>query len=126
MAEPLVDVVPPNQIMASASMISEIDLYSVTQPELDFFSEFEITFNRNETCHGLTAWFDVQFSKCHVPVGFTTAPFSDYTHWKQTVFYIEKPFAAEKNDVLKGKITVQKNANNHRDLNIDLALESKN
>jgi len=123
MAEPLVDVVPPSQITSSAQSICEIDLYTVTVPELDFASEFEIVFNRKDMCHGLTAWFDVQFSKCHVPVGFTTAPFADYTHWKQTVFYIKKPFAAEKNDVLKGKIDVRKNPNNHRDLNITLNLD---
>jgi protein arginine N-methyltransferase 1 len=125
MAEPLVDVVPPTQIISSAQSICEIDLYTVKVEDLDFTADFEITFNRKDSCHGLTAWFDVQFSKCHVPVGFTTAPFADYTHWKQTVFYIKNPFHAEKDDVLKGRIEVKKNPNNHRDLNVALSLDFK-
>ena len=62
-------------------------MYTVKVEDLDFSAEFEIEFKQKEFCHALTAWFDVQFSKCHVtmkrcqrrknvvfkvPVGFTT------------------------------------------------------
>ena len=80
LAEPLVDVVPPTQIISSvqtfmvtinsngskALFYEEIDLYTVKVEDLDFSAEFEIEFKQKEFCHALTAWFDVQFSKCHV------------------------------------------------------------
>jgi len=122
-AEPLVDVVPPTQIISSVQNFMEIDLYTVKVEDLDFSAEFEIEFKQKEFCHALTAWFDVQFSKCHVPVGFTTAPFAEYTHWKQTVFYINEPLRVTNGQKLAGKITVKKSPGNHRDLNIEIVMD---
>ena len=34
-------------------------------------------------------FFNIEFSMCHKRVGFSTAPEAPYTHWKQTVFYLE-------------------------------------
>jgi protein arginine N-methyltransferase 1 len=34
--------------------------------------------------------FDVDFSRCHIPTKFSTGPYSKYTHWKQTVFYLDQ------------------------------------
>jgi protein arginine N-methyltransferase 1 len=121
LTEPLVDVVPPQQVISDSAVIFEIDLYKAQINDLDFSSDFQITFMKKEFCHGLTAYFDVQFSKCHSAVGFTTAPFAEYTHWKQTVFYEDQPIRADENQSLRGTITVEKNKSNHRDLNIKLS-----
>lgn len=118
--EPLVDIVPPNQVISNSAVIREFDLYTLTVADMDFNSEFEIEWKRQEFCHGLVCWFDVQFSKCHTPLGFTTAPFAEYTHWKQTVFYVEDPIRAEPDQKLTGQIFVQKNEHNPRDINIKL------
>jgi len=123
-AEPLVDIVPPTQIISSVQTFMEIDLYTVKVEDLDFTADFEIEFKQREFCHALTAWFDVQFSKCHVPVGFTTAPFSEYTHWKQTVFYVKEPLRVEQGQKISGTIVVKKSSGNHRDLCIDLKLNN--
>ena len=37
----------------------------------------------------LVTFFNIEFSMCHKRVGFSTAPEAPYTHWKQTVFYLE-------------------------------------
>ena len=37
----------------------------------------------------LVTFFNIEFTKCHKRVGFSTAPEAPYTHWKQTVFYLE-------------------------------------
>jgi len=124
LAEPLVDIVPPTQIISSVETFMEVDLYTVKVEDLDFTSTFQLEFKQREFCHALTAWFDVSFSKCHVPVGFSTAPFTEYTHWKQTVFYITEPLRVVQGQKLKGTITVKKNKGNHRDLNIDLRLHN--
>lgn len=119
--EPLVDVVPPDQVMSSSQVIFEMDLYTAQISDLDFEADFEIEWKKKDFCHGLTAWFDVQYTKCHAPVGMTTAPFAEYTHWKQTVFYIDEPVRAEPGERLQGHINVCKNENNKRDLNIELS-----
>lgn len=122
-AEPLVDVVPPTQMISTVQTFMEIDLYTIKVEDLDFSANFEIEFKHKEFCHALTAWFDVEFSKCHVSVGFTTAPFADYTHWKQTVFYITEPLRVVPGQKVTGKITVKKSTGNHRDLQIELQLD---
>lgn len=123
-AEPLVDIVPATQMISSVQCFKEIDLYTVKVEDLDFTAEFEIEFKQKEFCHALTAWFDVQFSKCHVPVGFTTAPFADYTHWKQTVFYITDPLRVVPGQKVQGNINVKKSSGNHRDLCIDITFKN--
>ena len=39
--------------------------------------------------------FDIDFSKCHKRVWFSTGPQAYYTHWKQTVFYLSKVLAVK-------------------------------
>jgi protein arginine N-methyltransferase 1 len=125
MTEPLVDVVPANQIISNSCCILEMDLYKMTIEDSDFGSNFEITINRQDFCHGFTAYFDVEFSKCHIRTGFTTAPFADYTHWKQTVFYLDEPIRGTPGEKIQGSIKVQKHPKNPRDLIIDLESTSQ-
>ena len=40
-------------------------------------------------------YFDIDFSKCHKRVWFSTGPQAYYTHWKQTVFYLSKVLAVK-------------------------------
>ena len=45
----------------------------------------------------------------HKPVRFSTGPFTEYTHWKQTVFYLRQPLTICEGESIKGKITVKPN-----------------
>ena len=118
--EPLVDFAEPNQVISDAAAILDIDLYTVTKEELDFSSKFEITLNNTENCHAFLAYFDVSFSKCLTPTGFSTSPSHKRTHWKQVVFYLEEILACKKGEVIKGTIKVNRNAGNPRDLDIQI------
>lgn len=120
LTEPLVDIVPPNQIISDSCVVKELNLYTCKVSDLDFTANFELEWKKKDFCHGVTAWFDVQFSKCHTPVGMTTAPYAEYTHWKQTVFYLDEPVRAEPGKKFSGTINVCKNPLNHRDLNITI------
>jgi protein arginine N-methyltransferase 1 len=53
-------------------------------------------------------------------VHFSTGPHSKYTHWKQTVFYLEETLAAEEGETITGSLRCRPNAKNHRDLDIEL------
>jgi len=120
LTEPLVDIVPANQVISESCMLKEIDLYTVKIEDLDFTSDFDIIFAKQDFCHALTVYFDVTFSKCHKLTGFSTAPAAEYTHWKQTVFYLDEPVRARPGDHLRGTFIVSKNQHNHRDIVIDL------
>jgi protein arginine N-methyltransferase 1 len=96
MGEPLIDVCNKNAINTSHCKIFEIDLYSVKKEDLDFSSTYELSFFRNDTLHGLIAWFDIYFSKLPNKVEFTTDPYSKSTHWKQVVFYTNIDLFVEK------------------------------
>lgn len=120
--EPLVDVCDPQQIMSNSYDVKAVDLYTVTKEELDFKSDFEIKFNRDDYCHALVAYFTVDFSKTHTNIRFSTGPRSKYTHWKQTVFYLNEPVVANRGEVLKGTFSMTRNDKNPRD--IDIVLET--
>nr|NVI69714.1 arginine methyltransferase 1 [Cucujiformia] len=84
-SEPLVDVVDPKQVVTNACLLKEVDLYTVTKADLDFSSHFQLICRRNDYIQALVTFFNVEFTKCHKRLGFTTAPDAAYTHWKQTV-----------------------------------------
>ncbi|XP_077309562.1 protein arginine N-methyltransferase 3 [Lithobates pipiens] len=73
----------------------------------------------------LAGYFDVFFEKdCHTPVAFSTGPTCTKTHWKQTVFLLEKPIGIKAGDILAGKINVRKNRKDPRSLLVTLSLNS--
>jgi protein arginine N-methyltransferase 1 len=121
MLEPLVDVVEAGQMMSDMVPVHDIDIDSVKKEELAWSSEFELVAAHDDTVHALTAHFDVQFTRCPKPFGFSTSPLAEYTHWKQTVFYLDQPLAMRKGDVLGVAVSCKPNAKNPRDL--DIAIE---
>lgn len=100
--------------------IQSIDLYKVKKEDLDFESDFELKIKHDDYVHAFVSYFDCEFSKCHTRVDFGTAPWNDYTHWKQTVFYLDTSLMVSKNTKIRGHIKVHHNAKNPRDLDIDL------
>ena len=67
-------------------------------------------------------FFNIEFSHCHKRVGFSTAPEAPYTHWKQTVFYLEDYLTCTKGEELTGVFSLQPNQRNVRDLDIEIAV----
>lgn len=120
MLEPIVDVVDPNQMMSDMVVVHNIDIDTVTKPELAFSCEFELVALHDDTVHALTAHFDVQFTRCPKPFGFSTSPLSEYTHWKQTVFYLDTPLALRRGDKLGCSVSCKPNVKNPRDLDITI------
>eukprot|EP01062_Namystynia_karyoxenos_P002052 TRINITY_DN10709_c2_g1_i1.p1 TRINITY_DN10709_c2_g1~~TRINITY_DN10709_c2_g1_i1.p1 ORF type:complete len:376 (+),score=143.56 TRINITY_DN10709_c2_g1_i1:81-1130(+) len=116
--EPLVDVVDAKQVITNQSAILFLDLYKCTVADLTFSGNFSLSLNRRDHLHAFTVYFEVHFSSVHQPITMTTSPHTRYTHWKQTVFYVENPIPCHKGDCIKGKITCAPNARNHRDLDI--------
>jgi len=123
MEEPIVDTVDENAIVTTPCCVLDINLKTCRREDLDFAAPFRIQLRRKDFLHAFIAWFDVYFGACHKPILFTTSPHGRYTHWKQTVFYMEDVIVADKNDQVTGMIAVKKNSKNCRDLDIKIFYE---
>lgn len=121
--EPLVDVVDPKQVVTSHAQLIEIDLYTVKKSDLDFKADFQLICKRNDYMQALVTFFTVEFTKCHKKLGFSTSPDSQYTHWKQTVFYLDDYLTVKTNESIYGTFEIKPNAKNNRDLDIKLKLD---
>jgi len=66
-----------------------------------------------------------EFTKCHKKMGFSTAPDAPYTHWKQTVFYLEDYLTVRRGEEIYGTISMKPNAKNVRDLDFTVDLDFK-
>jgi protein arginine N-methyltransferase 1 len=80
--EPLVDSVNSDPIISDSCKILELDLCKMDPGDVEFSNEYCITFDQDETCHALLAWFDCMFSALTRPKTLSTSPYSKYTHWK--------------------------------------------
>ena len=125
--EPLVDVVQPEHVAMTAAPFKTLDLYTVKKEDLTFEgAPFEMEAIRDDYVHAFVSYFDCTFAACHVPIVLKTGPYEQYTHWKQTVFYLKDVLPIKKGDLLKGTVACRPNAGNPRDLDIDIAYEFKN
>ncbi|XP_017855944.1 PREDICTED: protein arginine N-methyltransferase 1-B isoform X1 [Drosophila arizonae] len=123
--EPLVDVVDPKQVVSTACMVKEVDLYTVQKSDLNFSSKFNLTIKRNDFVQALVTYFNIEFTKCHKRLGFSTSPDSTYTHWKQTVFYLDDHITAKKNEEINGTFQMKPNERNNRDLDFVIDINFK-
>ena len=61
----------------------------VKTEDLTFSSEFKITASRNDYMHAFLCFWSCEFSKTKGRIRFSTGPADEYTHWKQTIFYLK-------------------------------------
>ena len=127
LAEPLVDTVAAEQVVSSVAVVKTIDIATMTKEDCRIDAPFELRMARNDYVHALLAYFDVSFTACHKPLGFSTGPKARATHWKQTVFYLDSSAAVCAGEVLTGRLTCAPNERNARDLDIaiEYALQGK-
>ena len=69
---------------------------------------------------GLTTYFDVEFSQCHLPVTFSTGPFSPITHWRQTSFFLRREYDLARGEVIRGIVKIEKDKICVRNLDIKI------
>lgn len=105
----------------------EFDLYTTTKADLNFVADYSIRIRRNEAVHGVGVWWDVSFNHGNASLKISTSPFARETHWKQTMFFLRNEvIPAQKEDILFGKIAVQKSTDNPRDIDVKIAFKMDN
>ncbi|GAB6028597.1 Protein arginine N-methyltransferase 1 [Chamberlinius hualienensis] len=123
--EPLVDVVDPKQVVTNACLIKEVDLYVVKKEDLTFTTQFHLVVRRNDYVQALVTFFNIEFTKCHKRTGFSTAAEAPYTHWKQTVFYLDDYLTVKKGEEFYGSFSMKPNEKNNRDLDFTVEVDYK-
>lgn len=120
--EPVVDVVDSKAVVTDTVPILNIDILTCTKDDLDFTSKFKLQASRNDYIHGLVAYFECAFTQIHKPIGFSTSPYARYTHWKQTIFYLQEALTICAGEIITGELSCKPNRKNRRDLDIGLLL----
>ncbi|EON64591.1 protein arginine N-methyltransferase [Coniosporium apollinis CBS 100218] len=123
MTEPLVDTVDMKAVVTDPTAVFTIDLYTVNPQDLAFTVPFSLTARRNDFVHAIIAWFDIDFTACHKPIRFSTGPHTKYTHWKQTVFYLQDVLTVEAGERIVGELDSRPNQKNKRDLDIKISYQ---
>jgi protein arginine N-methyltransferase 1 len=123
--EPLVDVVEEKQVMSSYYRLMTIDIHTVKQEDLTFKIPFRLSATRDDYCHALVVSFDIEFSKCHKKIFFSTAAGTPYTHWKQTVFYLDEVLSVKKGEEIRGEFSCKPGVKNPRELELSIAYRFK-
>lgn len=121
--EPLVDTVKENALVTKPDCIMSVDIMTVKVDDLRWESDFSLKVKSNDFVHALIAYFDIEFTKCHKPISFSTGPESRYTHWKQTVFYLQDVLTVCSGENINGHIKVEPNTTNHRNLDISISID---
>eukprot|EP00003_Mantamonas_plastica_P030339 TRINITY_DN7482_c0_g1_i1.p1 TRINITY_DN7482_c0_g1~~TRINITY_DN7482_c0_g1_i1.p1 ORF type:complete len:345 (-),score=116.48 TRINITY_DN7482_c0_g1_i1:76-1110(-) len=116
--EPLIDEVDKRAVISDSCLIFSIDLNTVKQQELNFEADWKLEFTENDFCHAIVGFFDVAFTHLHKSYNFSTAPWSEYTHWKQTVFYLDEALVVYQNDSISGSLSCTQAKGNKRDLDV--------
>lgn len=124
MAEPLVDTVENNSLITAPHKFFEFDINTVSKEGLSFHKNFQLEAIDSDLCHAYLVWFDCEFPGDE-KVTLYTGPMKPYTHWKQTVFYMDQVLDLKKGEVIKGSIASRPNAKNPREVDIEIAWDFK-
>lgn len=127
MSEPLVDTVDNGSVVSSHYQLIEFDLNTVKIEDLAFESKFKLTATRDDMAHAVLSWFDIIFPSDtkENEVVFSTGAHAAYTHWKQTVFYMDQVLDLKKGETVTGSLASRPNHINPRELDIELTWDFK-
>ncbi|XP_065079764.1 protein arginine N-methyltransferase 1-like [Ochlerotatus camptorhynchus] len=119
--EPQVNEVDPGQIVTNSYLIKEINMYTVVWQDCNFVSPFHLKAMRNDFVQALVTYFNVEFTKCQGRLAVSTSPDSPFTHWKQTVFFLDEFLTVKNGEEIHGTFAIKLNGRKqNRELEIDI------
>jgi len=121
--EPLVDCVDQKMVVSNQCLLLQVDLNTLKKEDLAFEAPFRLLAHHDDYVHAVVTFFTVEFSKCHKRTWFSTAPDAPYTHWKQTVFYLNDYATVKKGEEITGVFSLKQNSRNNRDLDFKVKID---
>ena len=126
LTEASVEVIPKEKIASNLVEILHLDLTRCKIEDFaEFSSDFEFEINTDDKITAIGGSFDTKFAQMKNSVNLSTSPWAKPTHWKQTVFYLEKPICVTKGQILKGNISVSRPPRDARGLLVKITIENQ-
>ncbi|KAH8412143.1 hypothetical protein KR009_000099 [Drosophila setifemur] len=122
-AKAVVEHVPAKQMTSRVYLLKSLDLYTVRHYAAELRSFYELKVTRSGRVRALLAYFDVGFSKSRQRVSFSTSPCAPWTHWNQTVFYLEEPLPVLAGESIKGVFAMRPSKDSVFELEFDIYLD---
>jgi hypothetical protein len=123
-----VDYTTGSSVCTDPVTVKTIDTKSSSVPELDFDVPVELKMKKDGKLHGIVGWFDTYFQgpkeEEFDEVFFSTSPFDEPTHWKQTIFLFESPLDVTEGQIVKGRFITKKSPTCSRELVVRIQLEN--
>jgi len=107
--EALVCRIGRDLVQTDVVMVKEFNIETVKEEEVDFGAEFILTCKKDGPVDCIVSYFDTFFDGDIKSTSFSTGPFTDPTHWKQTVFVLDKPLLMKKDDSITIEMSIARN-----------------
>lgn len=112
----------PEDCLSTPADVITLDMVTIQISDLERLKgEFTFTVEKSGMFHGFTVWFNAQFQSLEEDIPaleLNTGPYSEITHWKQTLFMLDAPVSVEEGDIIAGSIRLQRNPVWRRHLSI--------
>ncbi|XP_065105089.1 protein arginine N-methyltransferase 2 isoform X2 [Paramisgurnus dabryanus] len=112
----------PEDCLSTPSDVITLDMGTMQVSDLERLKgEFSFIIEKSGTLHGFTVWFSAHFQSLEEDgpsLELNTGPYSEITHWKQTLFMLDTPVTVGEEDVIVGSIRLQRNPIWRRHLSI--------
>ncbi|XP_017036810.1 protein arginine N-methyltransferase 1 [Drosophila kikkawai] len=120
--EPVVDCVTIQQVLTDECYLHSTHLDSARNEPVAFRSNFLLTVQRSGVINLLVLYFDVGFPQgdSPVPLKLSTSPLSPWTHWEQTLLYLDEPLFVKANDRVRGVLAMMPDGRDGRCMIFDL------
>uniref|UniRef100_A0A3B3W1D6 Protein arginine N-methyltransferase 2 n=1 Tax=Poecilia latipinna TaxID=48699 RepID=A0A3B3W1D6_9TELE len=106
-------LIDPEDCLSAPCDVICLNMYTVQVRDLEEMKgEFQFCVEKPGIFHGFTAWFTVLFESLEMggaTVELNTGPNSDPTHWKQTLFMLDRPIQVYAGDSIHGNIVLRRN-----------------
>lgn len=108
-------------ICSERCKVVDFDLVHMKKEDVNFAATYHLNMIKTSRVSALIAWFDCHFENLKNKVTLSTSPFEPYTHWKNTIFYLDQPQDVREGDKLKGSIAVRQSKDNYRELDLKIS-----
>jgi len=123
LTEASIEVIPKEKVASNLAEILRLDLTKCKVEDFaEFSTDFELEINCDSKITAIGGSFDTKFAQMKNSVNLSTSPWCKPTHWKQTVFYLEKPISVKKGQVLEGHISVSRPPKDARGLLVKISI----
>ncbi|KAM9344254.1 protein arginine N-methyltransferase 2 isoform 2-T3 [Pholidichthys leucotaenia] len=117
-------LIEPSDCLSPPCDVICLDMHSLQVSNLEEMKgQFHFCVEKSGIFHGFTAWFTVHFESLEpggATVELNTGPNSEPTHWKQTLFMLDRPVRVNAGDFISGNIVLLRNPIWRRHMTITL------